>query len=66
MKHYIKPAIALWGIMSKRELLSGSPSINPNRRVDNPSLFDAKSNDFYADCETTEGTGYPVYNPWED
>jgi hypothetical protein len=64
MKHYITPATAQWKLQGKTELLSGSPSIDPNEKVDNPSLFDAKGNDFYGD-DNVDPTPQ-TFNVWED
>lgn len=61
MKKYIKPATTYICVELQKIITDSFQKFSED--VSDPR---AKGYDFYADSETTEGTGYPVYNPWED
>ena len=56
MNNYIKP-ITKAIVVSTQQMMAGSPGIDTSQKVDNPSLFDSKDNDY-----PTPGS----VNLWED
>lgn len=54
MKPYIKPETTQHKVHYSVSLLAGSPEIDPNQKVDNPSLFDSREFRFFEEEEIEE------------
>ena len=51
MKRYIKPNTDIVAI-ELYQMIAGSPGIDPNTKVDNPSVFDSKGFETFTDDAT--------------